>query len=242
MATAWAISSDCSSLAGSLPVWGLNSVSTVPGQTALTRIPYWRRSSAIHPVRPIRPHLEAQYTPPFLKVFFPASEAILMMWPVLRSIMPGATALLIRNTDFKLVSNTVSQLSSLASCAGPNQPTPALFTRMSMGPRFLITTCTKEEIGAAWVMSNGTSNTAGARPRSSAVADESLWESREQTPNLAPIFPRPRAMASPMPRLAPVTTAIFPSSGFEEDMFVAPGNSWKQTGRQISGIGHHIIM
>jgi len=45
---------------------------------------------------------------------FPASEAILMMWPLRRSIIPGATALLVRNTDFKLVSNTESQMDSSA--------------------------------------------------------------------------------------------------------------------------------
>src|SRR6202453_2403427 len=134
---------------------GVNPVSTVPGQTALIRIPYWRKSSAMHPVRPINPHFEAQYTPPFLKGFFPASEAILMMWPVFRSLMLGATALLIRNTDFKLVSNTVFQASAVASWVGPNQPTPALFTRMSMGPRFLLAAGTKEETGVARVTPSG---------------------------------------------------------------------------------------
>ncbi len=59
-----------------------------------------------------------------------------MMCPVRRAIIAGATALLIRNTDFRLVSNTESQFCSLASWVGPGEPIPALFTRISGEPTF----------------------------------------------------------------------------------------------------------
>src|SRR6202022_900570 len=70
-ATACATSSGCSIFAGSLPTCGENSVATEPGQIALTRMPCARRSSAMHPVRPRRPHLDAQYIATFANVLFP---------------------------------------------------------------------------------------------------------------------------------------------------------------------------
>src|ERR1700675_2211677 len=89
----------------------------------------------MHAERPWRPHFEAQYKPPPLNAFTPARELILMMSPLLRLIIEGATALDTRNTLFKLVFRTRSQSSSDFSCAGPKTPMPALFTRMVTGPR-----------------------------------------------------------------------------------------------------------
>src|SRR5208337_5490410 len=113
-----------------------NSVATLPGQIALTLIPYVRRSSAMHPVNPCRPHLDAQYRPPPANVFFPASELILIMSPRRRFIISGATALETRNTLFRFVSSTTSQSASLFSCTGPNAglPIPALLTNSVIGP------------------------------------------------------------------------------------------------------------
>src|SRR5258708_800539 len=59
-ATTCATFAACSALAVFLALCPENSVATEPGQTALTRIPCARNSSAMQPVRPMRPHLEAQ--------------------------------------------------------------------------------------------------------------------------------------------------------------------------------------
>jgi hypothetical protein len=69
-------------------------------------------------------------------VFFPASELMLMICPVRRRIISGATARQSRNTDLRLVSRTASQSASGNSWKGPNKPIPALFTRISMEPNF----------------------------------------------------------------------------------------------------------
>src|ERR1700693_3077150 len=89
----------------------------------------------MHADRPWRPHFEAQYKPPPLKAFTPARELMLMISPLLRLIIEGATALETRNTLFKLVFSTRSQSSSVFSCAGPKTPMPTLFTRMVIDPR-----------------------------------------------------------------------------------------------------------
>src|ERR1700694_1641474 len=85
--------------------------------------------------RACRPHFEAQYRPPPLKAFTPARELMLIISPLLRLIIEGATALETKNTLFKLVFRTRSQSSSDFSCAGPKTRMPALFTRMVIGPR-----------------------------------------------------------------------------------------------------------
>src|SRR5579864_1340635 len=59
-ATACATSSGCRIFEGVFPPCPGNSVATEPGHTALTRMPYPRKSSAMLPVRPIRPHFDAQ--------------------------------------------------------------------------------------------------------------------------------------------------------------------------------------
>src|ERR1700732_1750689 len=74
---------------------------------------------------------------------------MLMIWPDLFRIIPGATALLSRNTALRLVSSTASQFDSDASCAGPKYPTPALLTRISMGPMDRSVSCTKDTISPA---------------------------------------------------------------------------------------------
>src|ERR1700676_3949043 len=85
--------------------------------------------------RPWRPHFEAQYRPPPLKAFTPARELMLIISPLLRLIIDGATALETKNTLFKLVFRTLSESSSRFSCAGPKSSMPALFTMMVIAPR-----------------------------------------------------------------------------------------------------------
>src|SRR5271156_3953780 len=208
------MSSACSILRTSFPACGEKSVATVPGQIALTLIPYCRRSSAMHSVNPSRPHLEAQYIPPPAKAFLPASDAILIMWPVRRSIIAGATALLSRNTAFRLVSNTASQSDSAAPWKGPKYPMPALLTSTSIAPRDCSVFCTSFPISFKRVTSAAVTTTLPPPPCSSAAALSSLSACREHKLSFAPRRPRLRATASPIPRLPPVTNATLPFSGF----------------------------
>ena len=60
ISTACAMSSGCNILLTSFFPRGEKSVATLPGQIALTRTPYARKSSAMHSVNPSRPHFEAQ--------------------------------------------------------------------------------------------------------------------------------------------------------------------------------------
>src|ERR1700738_3002977 len=128
VSTACAMSSGDKTLAGSLGLVPEKSVATLPGQIVLTRMPYPRKSSAMQAERPWRPHFEAQYRPPPLKALTPARELMLIISPLLRLIIEGATALETRNILFKLVFRTRSQSSSDFSCDGPKPPLPALFT------------------------------------------------------------------------------------------------------------------
>ena len=74
-ATAWATSSACSIVAGFRPECVENSVATLPGQIAQTRMPCARNSSAMQLFSPIRPHFDAQYSPPFGEGVFPSQRA-----------------------------------------------------------------------------------------------------------------------------------------------------------------------
>src|ERR1700676_2917471 len=156
---------------------------------------------------PWRPHFEAQYRPPPLKALTPARELMLIISPLLRLIIEGATALETRNTLFKLVSRTRSQSSSDFSCAGPKTPMPALFTRMVIGPRADSVLATRLATSAGRVTSATCKNTRPPRPASWALASFRALESRPQIATAAPSDAKRTAMARPIPRLPPVTSA-----------------------------------
>src|SRR3974377_1808211 len=113
---------------------GENRVSVEPGQIPEARTPYWQTSSARDSVKPTTPNFDAQYIARFAEPTFPAMEAILMIWPRLRSIIDGSTYRQEKKIPRKFVSIRVSKSSSLKLTTGPKIPDPAAFTRMSTGP------------------------------------------------------------------------------------------------------------
>src|ERR1700730_19330199 len=138
---------------------------------------------------------------------------MLMIWPDLFRIIPGATALLSRNTALRLVSSTASQFDSDASCAGPKYPTPALLTRISMGPMDRSVSCTKDTISPARLRSAEIAETLCPLLSTSLAPLCIFPRSRAHIPRLAPILAKLRAIARPIPRLAPVISATLPSRG-----------------------------
>src|SRR5215468_3436831 len=127
-------------------------------------------------------------------------EPTLIILPRLRSIIPGATARAQRNMEVRLVTSTSSHSSSVTSTDALSRVTPALLTRMSMGPSARSASVTAARIPSALVTSSGM---ARARPPAASIsaAANAIWS----LPRAA------QAMARPSPRLAPVTSAVRPS-------------------------------
>src|SRR5260370_310 len=131
-----------------------------------------------------------------------------------RRIMEGATARETRKTLLRLVSRTRSQSASDFSWAGPKRPIPALLTRMVMGPSAASVLATRSAISAGFVMlaicsCTGPPSFASARAESSRAV-----RSRPQIETDAPSNANCCAIARPIPRLPPVTSATLPASGF----------------------------
>src|SRR5215831_10443024 len=138
-------------------------------------------------------------------------EPTLIILPRLRSIIPGATARAQRNMEVRLVTSTSSHSSSVTSTDALSSVTPALLTRMSMGPSARSASVTAARIPSALVTSSGM---ARARPPAASIsaAANAIWSlPRAAQATAAPASPRARAMARPSPRLAPVTSAVRPS-------------------------------
>ena len=157
----------------------------------------------------------------------PTTELMLITRALSWRIMERWNALMQLKTPLRLVSMTVSQSSSLMRKASPSRVTPALFTRMSTLPKasmiFLPTAA------VASVSEISTAN-ACAEPGwavlISAVVDEQLLSERLTTATLAPSAAKREAMAFPIPRPPPVTTATLSSSLSHN----APSLSW---GRKV---------
>jgi hypothetical protein len=128
---------------------------------------------------------------------------MLMMRPQRAFIMPRITARDRRKTLRRLVSITSSQSASFMRSARLSRVMPALFTRMAMSP------------WCFWMSSTNESHLAASRTSSTMpVPGTRLAPSSEvEVPiTFAPCLPSSSAMAWPMPRDAPVTSATFPSS------------------------------
>src|SRR4029077_3429797 len=102
--------------------------------------------------------------------------------------------------------------SSVVSRNGVLPPTPALFTRMSMRPKFCsnVLTIAATETGSATLTSMGTAHAPCALTTAAPIFAPSRLMSASATaaPSRASAF----EIASPMPRAPPVTTACLPWS------------------------------
>ncbi len=117
--------------------------------------------------------------------------------------MPRITARDRRNTARRLVSITSSQSASFMRSARLSLVMPALFTSIAMSPTCFCTSSMNASVCAV-------SRTFSTLPIPGTVAAPSALVDVPTT--FAPCLPSSSAMARPMPREAPVTTATLPSN------------------------------
>ena len=136
------------------------------------------------------------------------------------TILPGAlrassrrpTSRAIRNALDRLTAMTRSQSSSECSAAGARRIVPALFSRMSIGPSAASASRDdgRRRLRIAEVAASPWPT--GGRARRSPPPCPSGGTLRSCTTTSAPASASASAMARPRPAVAPVTSAIFPSS------------------------------
>src|SRR5690606_1502961 len=134
---------------------------------------------------------------------------MLMMRPARAFIMVLRTARDSRNTAVRLVSSTAAQSSSFMRMARVSRVMPALLTRICGPPSAASSATSASHAGA--------SLTSSTTPRPPDAANISEMDSAPACEVAVPTTcaPRPassRAMALPMPRVAPVTNAVLPLS------------------------------
>ena len=121
------------------------------------------------------------------------TEPTLTIRPRLRAIMRRATGCATRKTLSRLVRINSRQVSSGKSSSAPRRCTPALLTRMSMGPNARSMSSTARAISPLSVTSNTASWTSAPVARSSAAASATFAGVRPLIATLAPAPARPRA-------------------------------------------------
>src|SRR5947208_8679265 len=157
------------------------------------------------------PAFAAEYTASPDDPTRPASEPMLTILPLRRSIIESSTARAQRIGPFRLIAITRSQVSSWLFTNGSILSQPALLTSTSIGPSCFAVSATASRTEAPSVTSMVTA--IAPRPISAAVA-AAVAESMSATATFAPSAARRSAIALPMPLPAPVTSATFPSSPF----------------------------
>ena len=133
------------------------------------------------------------------------------MRPQRRARMPGSTARAHRKAPFRFTASVRSNSSSVSSSRSRGIATPALLTSTSTGPsspsaeRTISTTARVSDTSAAMARAR--------RPfarTASAVSSAFRTRSRQFTTTSAPVPASASAIARPMPRDAPVTSAVRP--------------------------------
>ena len=132
-----------------------------------------------------------------------------MMRPQRAFIMPRITARDRRNTARRLVSITSSHSSSFMRSARLSRVMPALLTRIAMSPNCFCNSVDRARRSLRRVASRSATL---PMPRHLASRLRCAW-SPCRSPS-RPAAPARAAMAWPMPREAPVTSATFPSACF----------------------------
>jgi hypothetical protein len=136
----------------------------------------------------------------------PTTEAMLMIRPQRRFIIPRCAARIATNAERRFVSRTASQSSSFIRSIRLSFVMPALFTRMSQDPKASSTACTSVVTSAGTRMSQ-------ANPRASPSSSATCSAFASSRPTTATFAPHPisvRAISRPMPRVDPVTRATLP--------------------------------
>src|SRR5579884_2783077 len=139
-------------------------------------------------------------------------EPMVMMLPLRWASITRPAAWQAKKTALRLVSMTASQSASVRSTAGPRRLIPATLTSTSSRPKASTVLVT---IACTWAISATSVGSASARVPScsaSAAQDSNASTVRLASASVAPARPSPSAIARPIPRDAPVTSATLPSS------------------------------
>jgi len=143
----------------------------------------------------------------------PATEARLMILPPPCFSICGTTALHTRKTPFKLVSRILSTWPSSAVSSGPKWGlVAALLIATSTWPKVSTVCATSAVTSSVWPT---WACRASASPPAASISSATICtfsNLRLLTTTFAPACASRSAIARPMPRDAPVTTATFPSS------------------------------
>src|ERR671917_1048980 len=139
-------------------------------------------------------------------------ELVITILPYPCSTMYLCAALEQRKLPFRWTSRTVSQSSSLILKARLSLRTPALLTRMSIRPKRLATS--SKALSTFWALDTSHAIANASTPAASTASTVCRQASAERssTATLAPSCASRIASAAPMPRAAPVTTAVRPLS------------------------------
>src|SRR3954468_4357131 len=137
------------------------------------------------------------------------------MRPKPRAAIPGATRRASTNGAVRFTARCWSQSSSLTSSTVPRiQPTPAFGTSTSTGPRSASTSSTSCSAAARSTRSAPAVSTRAPPAASSRASSSARVASRAYARATdAPAAASPRAIAAPIPPLAPVTSATRPARG-----------------------------
>ena len=144
----------------------------------------------------------------------PMTDEMLMMDPARCFIIFRANALVIKNTLFRLTDSTRSQSSSFILISSVSRVIPALLTRISSRPSSPITFLERPVTVSESDTSATIAITTAPEADSSSRVFSSASPSRSQITTLAPSSCKAAAMDLPIPRAAPVTSAVFPSRSF----------------------------
>src|SRR5262245_60842386 len=190
-------------------------VSTAPGTMLLTRILYDFPSPANMSLRPNTPYLDTTYALNPLNFSgprTPPSEVILTIAPPFpEAIIWQKASRLHKKDPLKFVLITFSQVAKSIATKSRTSTTPALLTRISSGPKFALAISKRCLTWFSSLTSVGTANASywpHWRFTSSATFDSSASFLLART-TLAPSCANKWTVAAPIPRLAPVTMAIF---------------------------------
>src|ERR1051325_8707530 len=172
-------------------------------------MPSWRTSCISASLNAFSPDFDAQYAAASGNAFFPARLLMLMIHPPPRFFMCGSTARQQWKTPVRFVSMTSCHCSTDISATGVKTPTPALLIRMSMPPK-RSAAALKARSTSSYLRTSACCDMPSAP--SSLIACDRWCALVPVMTTFASVVTRARAMARPMPRDPPVTTAVLPMS------------------------------
>ncbi len=141
----------------------------------------------------------------------PAIDAMWTILPQRRATMPGTNACAQRNGPVAFTAKSRFHSSSPTRASGAELAMPALDTRMSTVPKRAPAAACRRAIESASETSQGTASALAPVWRISSATASISSALRAATITRAPASASSRAVAAPMPRPPPVTSATLPS-------------------------------